>query len=108
MDDRPIDLSVLDPSRDQPRWARLVDEVAARAVARHRERRSIAGQLTRWARPVLALAAGLCLLTWAGGWLGGRATSITAPSPAAFTLASWAANHQTPTPDALLQTLGGN
>jgi|WetSurMetagenome_2_1015567.scaffolds.fasta_scaffold606810_2 hypothetical protein len=106
MDDERIDFSPLDPSQDELRWARLVNDVAARAVAERRARLSVAGQLVRWARPGLALAAGLCLLTWASGWLG-RSVPATDGKPTALTVAEWAANHQLPDPADLLQTLRG-
>ena len=108
MDDERIDFSPLDPSRDELRWTRMVSGIAAHAAAERRARLSVQWQLARWARPVLAVAAGLCLLSWAGGWLGHRQVPATAEAPTTLTVANWAANHQVPDPADLLQALGGN
>jgi hypothetical protein len=63
MDDDRIDLSSLDPSRDAARWEARIQAVAALAAARRRP--SLERQLLRWARPALALAAGVALAVWA-------------------------------------------
>jgi hypothetical protein len=117
MNDRPddrqdnrIDFSALDPSRDELRWARTVDGIVGKALAERLQRLSVEQQLLRWARPVLAVAAGLCLVAWTAGLLAsGRSDRVTVVqrSPA-LTLANWAANNQIPEPSDLWGTLGGN
>ena len=61
----PIDLSPLDPERDQVRWARLMggtrERVAAALAARVREP-DLMEIVGGWTRPILAAAAGLFLL----------------------------------------------
>ena len=107
MDDERIDFSPLDPKRDEVRWGRIVTSLAAQAVAERRQRLSVQWQMARWARPVLAVAAGLCLLAWAGRWLGNGRAPVDGGTPIVLTVANWAANQQVPDPGALLQTLRG-
>ena len=113
MDDRQddrIDFSALDPSRDELRWARTVDGIVGKALAERRKRLSVEQQLLRWARPVLAVAAGLSIVAWTAGFLAsGRSDQVSSVQhPPALTLASWAANNQIPEPSDLFGTLGGN
>ncbi len=110
---RPIDFSALDPGRNQLRWERSIQALAAKAHAEHVRRSSVEEQLLRWARPVLAVAAALCLIVWTAGYLAGnrrtRATTAgrSVQSPA-LTLATWAANDRVPDSSELFGTLGGN
>jgi hypothetical protein len=107
----PIDFSALDPSRNQLHWARTVDQLAARALADRRRRLSVEHQLLSWARPVLAVAAALCLTVWTAGYLASArrgATSTTATTAPALQIATWAANDKIPETNELSGTLGGN
>ncbi len=107
--DERIDFSAIDPSQNQLRWARTVDAVVARALSERRKRLSIERQLLRWARPVLVMAAGLCILTWTADLINpNRSSKTTAQQPAWLTLAGWAANNQIPEPSDLVGTLRGN
>ena len=113
MDDKQadrIDFSPLDPIRNELRWKRTVDGLVGKALAERRKRLSIEQQLLRWARPVLAVAAGLGIVAWTAGLLAmGASEQISATRHApALTLANWAANNQIPEPIDLLGTLGGN
>jgi hypothetical protein len=105
-----IDFSALDPCRDELQWKRTVDGLVGKALAERRSRLSIEQQLLHWARPVLAVAAGLCLLTWTASLLttGRSSQTLSFEHPPALTLANWAANNQIPEPSDLLETLGGN
>ena len=63
MDERPVDLSALDPARDPARWRTVVGATLSRVDGVLLDRRQdplalIAG----WRRPVLAAAAGILLL----------------------------------------------
>jgi hypothetical protein len=110
MEDERINFSALDPSRNELRWQRTVGMLVGQALAERRKRLSIEQQLLRWARPVLAVAAGLCLVAWTAGLLStssAQRVSSVQQSPA-LTLANWAANNQIPEPSDLLRTLGGN
>lgn len=62
MDEPPVDLSPIDPSRDGARWAHLVASVAARARARRRP--SFAGSLVRSGVPAFVLAAAAAAAVW--------------------------------------------
>jgi hypothetical protein len=113
MDDRQddrIDFSTLDPIRNELCWKRTVDGLVGKALAERRKRLSIEQQLLRWARPVLAVAAGLGIVAWTAGLLAmGRSEQLSATHHApALTLANWAANNQIPEPSDLFGTLGGN
>jgi hypothetical protein len=110
---KPIDFSALDPGRNQLRWERTIQEVAAQAHAERRHRHALERELLRWARPVLAVAAMLCLIAWTAGYVATRGRSVTAGgrtsthSPA-LDLAAWVANDRIPDSSELLGTLGGN
>jgi TRAP-type C4-dicarboxylate transport system permease small subunit len=110
-DDERIDFSTLDPSRNELRWRRTVDALVVKAIAERRRRLTVEHQLLRWARPVLAVAAGLCIVAWAAGLLSGSpqpaSQQATANHPA-LTWSSWAANNQIPEPSDLVAMVGGN
>jgi hypothetical protein len=108
-DDR-IDFSALDPSHNELRWRRSVDALVDRAVVERRKRLSIEQQLLRWARPVLAVAAGLSFMAWTASYLASDRPNqaSTVQNPPALTLANWAANNQIPEPSDLVGTLGGH
>ena len=106
----PVDLSALDPSRNQLRWERTIQELAARGYAERRRRYVLDRELLRWARPVLAVAAALCLIVWTAGYL--RSSRAVGPArsatmPPALTLAAWAANDRIPDSSELFGILGG-
>ena len=105
-----IDFSALDPSRNELRWTRSVDALVGKALVERRKRLSVEQQLLRWARPVLAVAAGLSFVAWTASYLAAnRAQQIaTVQNPPALNLANWAANNQIPEPSDLFGTLGGH
>jgi hypothetical protein len=105
----PIDFSALDPCRNQLRWMRTVDNLAARALAERRRRASIQHQLLSWARPVLAVAAGLCLMVWTAGYFVSARRSVTTSATApALQIAAWAANDKIPEISDLSEVLREN
>ena len=65
MTDKKVDLTALDPSREAERWNRLLDSVATRAWNARRRRLTVSFQVVSWARPALAIAATLALVSWA-------------------------------------------
>jgi hypothetical protein len=109
---RPIDFSALDPCRNRLRWERTIQELATKAHAEGRRRYALERELLRWSRPVLAVAATLCLIAWTAGYVAGRdrpamnAVQTSVQSPA-LELAGWAANDRIPDSSELLRTLGG-
>jgi hypothetical protein len=114
LEDR-IDFSVLDPSRNEIRWTRTVDALVVRALAERRKRLSVEQQLLRWARPILAVAAGLSFMAWTASYLVSNQSSANRSSEVmavknspALTLANWAANNRIPDPSDLFGTLGGH
>src|SRR5689334_10900685 len=96
-DDDKVDLSALGPTPQ--RYEQLVQRVSARGIA---SRSSLSGQLMRWARPVLVVAA---LAAVAGAF------ALTRPAPARSTLdrsmLGWAMQGAAPSDIELLSTLGG-
>jgi hypothetical protein len=108
---KPIDFSALDPSRNQLRWERRILDLAAKAHAEGRRRHALERELLRWARPVLAVAATLCLIAWTAGYVVGHRrqapTAQTWTQSPALDLAGWAANDRIPESSELLRTLGG-
>jgi hypothetical protein len=105
----PIDFSALDPTRNQLRWERTIQDLATRAHAERRKRASIEYQLLSWAAPVLAVAAGLCLVVWGAGYfVSARRSAATPTSAPALQIATWAANDKIPETSELSGTLGGN
>jgi hypothetical protein len=110
MDDERIDLSPLDPSRDEKRWQRLITGIAERAVAVRRRRVSVRYQLGAWARPALALAAAAAVVAVLGALLGGatlRGGAVATAHDPALTLVEWAATGERPETAALVAVLGG-
>lgn len=110
MDDERLDLSALDPSRDSARWDRLVTSIAERAAGKRREQLTMTHQLMVWARPVLAIAAALALVSWCGAWAHG--TTHTAPATRVeqpeSVLSRWAASGGQPSAARMLSVLGGS
>lgn len=120
MSDEKMDLSILDPSRDQERWKAIVDSLASRAWNTRRRQLSVSFQIVCWARPALAIAASLALVSWAATWardgtarcaacVDGATTSSTSSRSAqdpTTQLAQWAAADQMPATMQILQVLG--
>jgi hypothetical protein len=64
MNDERLDLRALDPTRDPERFERSIGRIMARAalpLAARRTRLTAVGQVTRWWRPMLALAAAVVI-----------------------------------------------
>jgi hypothetical protein len=101
-----FDFSALDPARDVDRWERLVDSVATRAWNARRRRLTVSFQVVSWARPVLAIAASIALVSWAASWPSGSKTAVIDGDSAAA-LARWAAGYDLPPTLEMLQVLGG-
>lgn len=79
-DETKLDLSALDPTRDQLRFERLVRDLGGRAARAHRD------PLWTLGKASLALAAGLALATWAPQLLAtGSAESMSDPGAALLT-----------------------
>lgn len=110
MDNERIDFGVLDPSRDEARWARTIDALVRRALVERHDRISLEHQLLRWARPALAMAAGLCIVALTAGYFSTTTTMKASRTrhSAAVTLASWAADNRLPEPSDVLGVLGNN
>lgn len=104
-----LDFSSLDPERQDPAaWERRIQAVVARAAAARRW--TVARQLSRWARPAVALAAAAALFSWLGLLL-----TLKPAAPAAevrdphVLLSRWAAlaeEGEQPTVGTLLTVLG--
>ncbi len=98
MNDERIDFSALDPAQDRLRWARIANTLVAHALAERNRGLVVGEQLLNWARAVLVVAAGLCIVTWSARLLSGRQSppAMTAEMQPALCLSSWAANSQMP------------
>jgi len=110
MNDDRFDLSPLDPARDRERWERRIRQVVTHALQARRW--TVSGQLSRWARPALGLAAAAALFSWLGLALrlplDGAAEgepSWEQTDPSAL-LSSWAAADTRPSTGTLLSVLG--
>jgi hypothetical protein len=108
---QPIDFSALDPSRNQLRWERTINRLAAQASTECRRRLSVQHQLLRWGRPVLAAAAALCFIAWTASYWAAARQPASLPDQTtepAWSISTWAANHEIPNPGELLGTLRSN
>ncbi len=94
------DFSPLDPSTNGARWERMISNVVARALARP----TVARQLRLWARPALAAAAALLLVS--GGMLLAEVEGETGEPVEA--LAQLAAADQAPSSSQLQAILGAH
>jgi hypothetical protein len=105
-DDDKIDFSSLDPMCDRVRFEGMVQTIVERASAKTdalSDEPSIASQLATWARPALALAAGLTVLVWAGA-LFSKPTASQTTQPA-WALSTWAFNDQVPAANEILEVM---
>ncbi len=108
------DLRPLDPSRDPARWERLIAATSARAaleLARRRRARSPAFVLAGWARPGLAAAAVLALVS-AGVLALAPGAEAAQPRVAEAlgvpgTVADWVETGHAPSAAELAASLGG-
>jgi hypothetical protein len=107
-DDDRIDLSVLDPSRDEVRWARTIASLAQQAAAARAP--GLTQGILAWARPVLLAAAATALLVWGAALLVDRRAPTPAPvtPDPAVALLDYASSEELPATPDLLATLGGN
>ncbi len=97
MDDEKVDLSPLDPARDELAWERRIASVAARGLAARKRTLSVSDQLRVWQKPALAVAAALAAASWLGVIAGERffAEPETRES-AELTWSRWALNDEVP------------
>lgn len=109
MESEKIDLSPLDPTKDQGRWNDLISTIARRAIEARRRRMSVPYQLLAWARPAVAMAAAIALIVVAGASVS-RYQSQTNSSHTVeptFMLTVWAATNQPPSTATMIEVLGG-
>jgi hypothetical protein len=108
MDEEKIDLSGIDPSRDRQRWEGLVQALASRAHAARQRQLSVGHQLLAWARPALAIAASVALMSWAGRLVSPEqdAAVTEGEQDPAIVLAQWAMNDERPPANTILRVLG--
>ena len=93
----------LDPSEDEARWERSIDALVTRALAERRHRLSIEQQLLRWARPVLAVAAGLSIVAWSAGYFSPPKRKTSLPSLSRTGGRGWSSVESNLTPSAARQ-----
>ena len=109
MDEEKIDLSPLDPSRNEQRWNRSADSIATRAW-KAAKRVSFRRQLIAWARPAIAFAIVIAVMSVTGAYFFGHKniTQGVENMEPAMALVSWAAGDPAPSAAAILEVLGGN
>jgi|SRR5581483_1223510 len=101
--DEKVDLAALSSGLTPERFERMVMSVSARGVAALQQQNSLPAQLSRWARPVLAVSA-VVLLAAAFGLL------RPSPQPTQTleqSLLGWSATDHVPTGAELYSVLGG-
>lgn len=114
-----LNLSALDPAADSERWELLVGTITRRAMpelARRAALRSPLVLLAGWARPMLAAAAVLAVISIAAlnapleppspsiGQAAGMVEELRVPAP----LAAWLTEERGPTVDDLILALDGD
>jgi len=106
MNDEPIDLALLDPRRDPARWQLRIDRIVTEAIRVRQRRISLSGQVERFARPALAIAATLALISWASAVKFNRKPTTSTFDNPTLTLLKWAANDAVPATSEVFQSLG--
>lgn len=106
MNDEPIDFSPLDPSRDARRWQARIDGIVAETMRARQRRLGLMSQLLSFAKPALAIAAALALVSWAGAMQYRSQPSVRASAHPATNLLEWAANDQVPSANEVFESLG--
>jgi hypothetical protein len=102
--DEKVDLSALSPGLTPERYERMVKSVSARGIAALQQQSSLPAQLSRWARPVLAVSA-VVLLAAAFGLL--RPSPQQPAQTLEQSLLGWSATDHVPTGAELYSVLGG-
>jgi len=114
MNDDPLDLSPIDPTRDTERFEQMVAAIRFRSEAvfvRRRRRPTILDGVAGWWTPALAAAAVIAAasaVSWIVALPASAQQSVLAEAtgvPAA--VADWAQTDATPSPGELLVSLGG-
>ena len=111
MNDRPIDFSSLDPTRDSAEFHRLSHDLADEAMsARRIPQVDLVSELARWTRPALAaavvIAAGAAFVLVSAS----RSTSVPEPPVDALgvpqAIVEWAHDNYQPSPVEVVSVLG--
>jgi hypothetical protein len=115
MIDDPVDLSPLDPTRDDARFDAMARQLAEKAIgARHTPSTDPLGELLSWTRPALAAAALIAAVsTLALSRMSITAVTTSRRATSADVLgipprvADWASTNYTPSPLELVAAIGG-
>jgi hypothetical protein len=108
MNEKPIDFTILDPSRNVQRWNARIELITSRAIASRRRRLTVEGQLLLWARPMLAMAASVAFVGWLGFALAGSPTVVTSSADPALAITTWAARDEVPNTETVMMAFGGS
>lgn len=110
MNDERFDFSCLDPTKDGLRWNGRIVAIADAACAHYRRKLTISGQLLLWARPMLAIAAGLALLGWtsliAMGAPTEKASFELTANDRSLVVADWVVRNEIPSPELVISVFG--
>lgn len=103
-----VDLSCLDPSRNEERWAQRINSVAERAFVGYQRRLTVGYQLLIWSRPVLAVAAAVTLIFGAKVLLDRDSPKVLGSShyQHAYAVVNWANAEQRPEIANVIRVLG--
>ncbi|HMA93764.1 MAG TPA: hypothetical protein VKP30_13835 [Polyangiaceae bacterium] len=105
--DNPIDFSTLDPARSPLRWQARIDQIVDATMRARRQRESLPASLLHYARPALAIAAAVALVSWVGAMQSrASATTTGAENSSSTTVLEWASNDQVPSTSEVLDSLG--
>lgn len=104
MGEQRLDLSVLDPARTPQRWTAVVNSVVTRAWTARQRRLTVGLQMIRWARPALAIAAGVACVCWMGSHR--EAATESSQLAPADQLSAWAARDTRPATSEIFAVLG--
>jgi hypothetical protein len=105
MNQERIDFTSLDPTRQRAKWDARIDFVVRSAVASHRKRTTVEGQLLLWARPMLAVAATVALVGTIAVTVTERPKLVTKSDPA-MEIITWAARDDIPSTEAVMTAFG--
>lgn len=104
--DKRIDFSALDPSQDRLRWQARIGQIVNTTMLRRRQREDFPAFLLRYARPALAIAAALALVSWIGARQSRANVGPSALETPSSTVLEWATNDQVPSTLDVFDSLG--
>lgn len=103
--DNPIDFSSLDPSRNHLRWQARIGQIVDTTMRARRQRESLPASLLHYARPALAIAAAIALVSWVGAMRSKTSVTTAGAESSSSSVLEWAINDQVPSTSEVLNSL---